>query len=62
MCDILKSISNDNSEKVITKAKATGLIKRMTRFEIAFMTAFWNSILNCINVVSKKLQQENADI
>lgn len=60
--DTLKSISNDSSEKAITKAEAAGLIKRMTRFETAFMTVFWSSILNRINVVSKKLQQEDADI
>lgn len=60
--DTLKSISNDSSEKAITKAEAAGLIKRMTRFETVFMTVFWSSILNRINVVSKKLQQEDADI
>lgn len=60
--DTLKSISNDSSEKAITKAEAAGLIKRMTRFETAFMTVFWSSILNRIDVVSKKLQQKDADI
>lgn len=38
--------------------KTGRLIITMVRFE----TVFWSSILNCINVVSKKLQQEDADI
>ena len=53
--DTQKSISNDSSEKTYTKAEATGLAKKMSDFNIAFLTVFWGKILNRINVVRKKV-------
>lgn len=60
--DTLESISYDALEKPLVRAEAKGLLRHMNKFETAFMTVFWNSVLNRINTVSKKLQDTDADI
>lgn len=60
--DALYKISNNKNEKPSTKCEAIGLLKKLKRFETAFMTVFWTDILERLNKTNKKLQSVNIDL
>jgi len=48
-------LEEDDSEKATTHCEASGIRRRLDRFEKVFMTEFWNSILERFNSTSKEL-------
>lgn len=55
-------IENDNSEKATTRCEATGIRKKLERFETAFMVCFWSTILHRLHKTSKKIQSPKMDV
>lgn len=62
---IMRSLSlleEDDFEKATTRYEAAGLRRQLDRFEIVFMTVFWNAILERFNGTSKELQKVYIDL
>lgn len=60
--DALHHIENDQLQKPVIRCQAKGIRQELERLETAFMTCFWEFLLNRINSVSKQLQKETIDI
>lgn len=58
----LQAISNNNTEKPITKCDTLALLKPFSSLEMSFMTVFWNDVLERFHIVNKKLQSVNIDL
>ena len=62
MSKALKSISENKNEKSVIRSEAEGIQQRLSSQEMAFMASVWDTILECFNAVSTKLQAEEVDI
>ncbi len=58
----LLDIANCPSEKSEVRCEARGLMKHLDCFEFAFMSVFWNAVLERFHTTSKQLQSERADL
>lgn len=58
----LLDIADNPSEKSEVRCEAKGLMKHLDRFEFAFMSVFWNAVLQRFHTTSKQLQSERADL
>lgn len=58
----LTEISNDSTEKATTRCESQGILRRLERFETAFMVCFWSTVLHRIHKVSKAMQSETVDV
>lgn len=55
----LTEFSNGEKVKPEIRCKAKGLQKNVERFETAYLSTFWSTILERFNCVSKRLQEVN---
>ncbi len=58
----LSLIQENPAEKAITKSIVKGLLRRLERFETAFMLVVWSTLLSRFNLVSKKLQSISTSL
>lgn len=58
----LMKISNDTTEKATTRCESRGILRRLERFETAFMVCFWSTVLHRIHKVSKAMQSGTVDV
>lgn len=58
----LTKISNDTTEKALTRCESQGILRRLERFETAFMVCFWSTVLHRIHKVSKAMQSGTVDV
>lgn len=58
----LTEIANDSTEKATTRCESQGILRRLERFETAFMVCFWSTVLHRIHKVSKAIQSETVDV
>ncbi|XP_065662984.1 uncharacterized protein LOC136085591 [Hydra vulgaris] len=59
---VLKSIANDDQEKMDQREEAKTLFPKMTSLENGILVIFWEQILERINKVNKKLQTAGLDL
>ncbi|XP_031336280.1 zinc finger MYM-type protein 1-like [Photinus pyralis] len=60
--DSLTAIRDDPNEKKETKMESSSLVNTLEKFETAFMTIFWNTVLNQLGAVSNTLQKPGLDL
>ncbi|XP_040195195.1 zinc finger MYM-type protein 1-like [Rana temporaria] len=60
--EALEAIEDDDSQRPVTRSEAAALLKSLNCLETAFMTVFWNSILEPFNATNKHLQSADVDI
>lgn len=60
--EALSTISKNTSEKPVTRAEATGLLKDFNTLEIGILTAFWSEVLEKCDQASKSLQTVDIDV
>ncbi|KYN03086.1 Zinc finger MYM-type protein 1 [Cyphomyrmex costatus] len=58
----LEVIKNDPSQKPLVKCQAKGIQIKLERLETAILSIFWEFVLQRINAVSKRLQNDSIDI
>ncbi|XP_065658846.1 52 kDa repressor of the inhibitor of the protein kinase-like [Hydra vulgaris] len=59
---VLKSIANDDQEKMDQREEAKTLFSKMTSLENGILVNFWEQVLERINKVNKKLQTAGLDL
>ncbi|XP_065651044.1 uncharacterized protein LOC136079246 [Hydra vulgaris] len=59
---VLKSIANDDQEKMDQREEAKTLFSKMTSLENRILVIFWEQILERINKVNKKIQTAGLDL
>lgn len=55
-------LSNEAEQTAETKREATSLLKKLNKFETAFLTILWNTILTRVNETSKLLQSTSIEL
>jgi hypothetical protein len=59
---VLIKLSCDDEQTAETRREASALVKKLNKFETAFMTIFWNTILIRVNETSKLLQSTSMEL
>ena len=59
---VLIKLSNDDEQTGETRREASALLKKLNKFETAFMTILWNTILISVNETSKLLQSTSMKL
>lgn len=59
---VLIKLSNDDEQTGETRREASALLKKLNKFETAFMTILWNTILIRVNETSKLLQSTSMEL
>lgn len=59
---VLINLSSDEQQTGETRREASALVKKLNKFETAFMTIFWNTILIRVNETSKLLQNTSMEL
>ena len=59
---VLFKLSNDDEQTGETRREASALLKKLNKFETAFMTILWNTIIIRVNETSKLLQSTSMEL
>lgn len=62
VCEALKVIANDETEKTVTRNEASGYLEKLSLLETAFLSVLWGDVLDRFNIASKTLQGTNVNI
>ena len=59
---VLINLSSDDQQTGETRREASALVKKLNKFETAFITIFWNTVLIRVNETSKLLQSTSMEL